>query len=278
MGSKNIGEKNNNAALIIGVLLIAIVIVITIVRTGFSSDVSNTAENNSASAGLEKSSDDSNPISNSQLAEKARNKENIEIIDIRDADSFMLDHLLDSVNLEQSGLESYVSGSRKSENFIIVDEDGTVSPDLVKNLSKNHPDVKIYFLTGGYLAWKNQDFPTVSDGNPFSFVDQSKVKYINSDDLKKMIEKDGQEIFIIDVRKKDAYQEGHIKNAVNIYLGDIEQKRKEIPRGKKIILYDKDGLWAFKGAVKLFDAGIIGALALSDGLDVWKQKGFEIVK
>jgi len=86
------------------------------------------------------------------------------------------------------------------------------------------------------------------------------------------------DLYILDVRKNATFSEGHIKNAANIFLDDLETKYRDIPMGKEIVVYDNDGLWAFKAAVRLFDLGVFDVHALSDGLDRWKQKGYEIVK
>ena len=83
---------------------------------------------------------------------------------------------------------------------------------------------------------------------------------------------------IVDVRSPENFQEGHIKNAINIPLDDIEKRKNEIPVWKKIIFCDKDGLWAFKASVKMFDLGYTKNYILSNGIDDWKNKGYEIVK
>jgi rhodanese-related sulfurtransferase len=58
----------------------------------------------------------------------------------------------------------------------------------------------------------------------------------------------------------------------------LEKRKKDIPIGKKIVLYDNDGLGAFKAGVRLFDMGFFNTFTLSDGLDAWKKKNYELVK
>jgi rhodanese-related sulfurtransferase len=41
----------------------------------------------------------------------------------------------------------------------------------------------------------------------------------------------------VDVRPKDAYEQGHIKGAMNIPLGEVLQRLNDLPRGKMIITY-----------------------------------------
>jgi rhodanese-related sulfurtransferase len=41
----------------------------------------------------------------------------------------------------------------------------------------------------------------------------------------------------VDVRPKDAFEQGHIKGAMNIPLGEVLQHLKDLPKGKMIITY-----------------------------------------
>lgn len=41
----------------------------------------------------------------------------------------------------------------------------------------------------------------------------------------------------VDVRPKDAYEQGHIKGAMNIPLGELMGRLGELPKGKTIITY-----------------------------------------
>ena len=83
-------------------------------------------------------------------------------------------------------------------------------------------------------------------------------------------------LVFIDLRNEKDFQIRHLTGARNIFLESLEEKNKEIPLGKKIILYDKDSFGSFKGAVRLFDLGIFNVSALSDGFETLKEKGFSI--
>jgi rhodanese-related sulfurtransferase len=212
------------------------------------------------------------------LMDKITNGADINVIDVRDTASFQQEHIVDSQNIPLADFSDAVSTLDKNKTYVLFDqsEDPTLVALVQNILAKNGYD-KIYYLSGGFSNWKTLDLPAVADGDPQSFTDQSKVNYIKSDDLKKTIDS-GENLYIIDLRTSNEYSGGHIKNAVNIYLGDLEKRRGEIPLGKKVILVDNDGLWAFKGAVRLFDTGTFNVFALSDGLNAWQQKGYEMVK
>lgn len=217
-------------------------------------------------------------ITSDELLEKMINKEKMVVIDVRSKEDYIREHLIDSQNIPGEKIAAALPALDKSKTYILID-DGTSQEAAViaGNFFSKQEFPNVFYLAGGFAGWKSKYNPTVSDGDPNSFVDQSKVTYVASDKLKEMLNKESN-LFLIDLRKNNQFSEGHLRGAVNIFLDDLEQKRNQIPLGKKIVLYDNDGLWAFKGAVRLYDLGFFNVLAFSDGLNAWKQKGFEIIK
>lgn len=269
-------DKKNTKALGVGLALVVLVIVLTFLRPLLKRS-DGTLKNNSPKT-VQTDEMEKKKISSSGLMEKIKNHESFFIIDVREPEFFQAAHILDSQNFPLSGMNSSVSQFERNGNYIFVDD--TTSPsilELIRNIFPENDIRKAFYLEGGFSDWKNQGYPTISDGDPYSINDQSKVTYISSDELKTALE-NKENIQIIDLRKDIPFADGHIRDSMNIFLGDLENKRNEIPSGKKIILVDNDGLWAFKGAVKLFDMGIFNVFSLSDGLDAWKEKGYEIVK
>lgn len=61
------------------------------------------------------------------------------------------------------------------------------------------------------------------------------AKRIERDAAIKMV--DEKKAVFVDVRPKDAYDAGHIKGAMNIPLGDLIARVKELPAHKEIITY-----------------------------------------
>jgi len=268
-----LNERKNERALLIGFLLIVLVVFVFFSKSFFSS------KNNQKNKPKEIQIDDSKKlasVSDSELAKMMLEKKPLMILDIRDPESFKADHIIDSKNLINEDLSQVLNSTDKNKKYIIVDYSGENSvvslPDNLKN-SEN-----IFILSGGFSAWKSNQNATISAGNPSSLSDQSKVTYIKNDDLKKMIDENTSNLYIIDVQNSTAYSSGHIKGAINIFLDDIEKRRREIPLGKKVVVYGKDGLSGFQAGTRLFDLGTTNVFVLPDGLDAWREKGFEIVK
>ncbi|KKP77865.1 MAG: hypothetical protein A2271_00730 [Candidatus Moranbacteria bacterium RIFOXYA12_FULL_35_19] len=218
-------------------------------------------------------------ISSEELLSEITSKKDYEILDIRNAEDFSKKHIVDSKNISLENLKEKIASFEKNKTYCIVDELGlTPEEKQVMDIFFAEGFEKIIYLEGGIYSWVSELSPTVEFGDPNSLSDQSKVNYIKSDELKKMIVEDSNILYLVDLRSPADYTGGHIKNAVNIPLENLETRRKEIPTYKRIVLLDDTGILAFQGAVRLFDMGILNVFTLSDGLKVWKEKEFEVVK
>jgi len=66
-------------------------------------------------------------------------------------------------------------------------------------------------------------------------------KYLKPDSLKALTENPRDEIWIVDVRPKSAYNSGHIPTARSYPSSEILKRIDEIPKGKYLILYCETG-------------------------------------
>ncbi|MFZ2976025.1 MAG: rhodanese-like domain-containing protein [Candidatus Moraniibacteriota bacterium] len=279
MYQDNNQTKNNLLPIVVGFFLIVIVTALFLFKS--SRTEKKNAEISAKNLEQEKADDlqKYSSISAKELLKKINSDEKIEIIDIRDTQNFLQNHIVDAKNMTLDDLESNFPFTEKNKGYFIVDDLGLTPNEkkvidiFVKNSFRN-----VFYLEGGIYAWVNELNPIVEAGNPNSFSNQAKVNYIKNDELKNLITEDGGSLHLVDLRSPSEFASDHLKNAVNIPLENLESRRKEIPTYKRIILYDNTGLLAFQGAVRLFDMGILNVSALTDGLNTWKQKGFEVVK
>lgn len=267
-------NKKNATAMLIGFGLIILIAIFSIFKP-FSHTKNNARQNGAVPLSQDLSV--AKQIGSVDLLKKIQNEEPLNILDIRNSVEFQKEHILDSQNVPADAFSPGMENLDKNKNYVVVDDGSDNIGQVLAGNMAGSGFKNVSSLTEGFLGWKNKLNPTVSAGDPNSFVDQSKVNYINSDQLKDLMLAESN-LYIIDVRKSDAFAQGHLKGAVNIFLDDLEKRRREIPIGKKIILYDTDGLWAFQGAVRLFDMNILNVSALSDGFNTWTQKGYEVIK
>ena len=128
-------------------------------------------------------------------------------------------------------------------------------------VKRGYTNVHVY--NEGLPAWVRQGYPTESD------VTYSKqhIPLISAAELKGMIARN-ENIFIVDLRDKEDSRAGRIKGSTNIPTEDLQDRYREIPRDRKIIildLYGKQALIAaryltMKGHKELYrlDGGFIG--------------------
>jgi rhodanese-related sulfurtransferase len=273
-------NKINTQATLIGFLLIALIAGITISRPYFSKkkDVSIKNTDTQENTDTDKSStNDPAQLSSEELLKKITSGEKMIVIDLRDKSEFELEHIIDSKNITLREITSQEALSNKNIPYILIGDGTQENLILARETLLKKGASSVLYLKDSFQEWKAKNNPTISLGNPESFVDKAKTKYIKSDEFNSFIATDSN-LLIIDLRSKENYTIEHIKGAINIPLAELEARRKELPIGKNIVLYDKDGLWAFQGAVKLFDLGFFNVLFLSDGFDAWKTKNYSIEK
>lgn len=82
-----------------------------------------------------------------------------------------------------------------------------------------------------------------------------------------------QDAVVIDVRPMATFQLGHIANARNVPLADLDTKMASFPKDKPVILSCDRGQIAVGAAAKLRQAGLTQVSVLEGGLNAWLQAG-----
>lgn len=186
--------------------------------------------------------------------------EKFTIIDLRSRDAFTLSHIPNALSYPDTSITTV---SLPTNNKIILvgnETDEELNNQIAKYLEEL--GINFAFLKGGYAAWTEGNSAVVTTGDPTSFVDQSKVEFITTDELKKRFQA-GEKLFILDVQSKENYQARHLKDAKNIPLNELESRTSEIPSGSKIIVYGSNEAESFQAGITLFDLNIFGVEAIS---------------
>jgi len=84
-------------------------------------------------------------------------------------------------------------------------------------------------------------------------------------------------VTVLDVRPPEEYQAGHIPGAVNLPLGDLKKRLKDLPKGQEIIAYCRGPycVLAFEVVAALRKKGF-DARRLEEGYPEWKASGLPI--
>lgn len=85
---------------------------------------------------------------------------------------------------------------------------------------------------------------------------------------------------IIDVRSQEAYEAGHIVNARNIAISELESSKELVKKqkNKTLLVVCDDGARSGKAATVLRSAGFENAFSLKGGLRNWRTESLPLIK
>lgn len=85
----------------------------------------------------------------------------------------------------------------------------------------------------------------------------------------------GKDILLIDVREPSEFKDGYLKGAVNIPLGQLENRLQEIPKEKDVVVYCRSGRRSAEASGILVKNGYQKVFNLEGGIMNWP---FEVIK
>lgn len=266
-----IDKKNREKlAIFIGIFLIILVAAITLFRSSLENKKVKDMANSSA-----KENTNYAKISATELFQKIKNKEKVAIVDVRGGDAYQQEHIIDSLNIPLADLQEGKFNVQPDSSIVVVG-DGSDSSGIAQ-AANSMGNKNAAVLTGGISSWKVNNGGTVSWGDPTSFVNQSKVTFMEPENLKALLDSKNQQYYLIDARPQDEFSKEHIPQAVNISFEELEKRRSEIPSGKIIVVYGETELMGFQAGVRLFDLNYFSAYVLRGGFAGWKEKGLPTV-
>ncbi len=223
-------------------------------------------------------SDDAFTDYDTVIRKQQENPSQIVLIDIRSNVLFANEHIPRSTNIPFEVISNLEI--KDGFTFVIVTTVGNeqgFGAMAMQALHTKNDKAPIFILRGGFEGWKQSGGATISIGDPSLITDQVKVKYITPEEYKKRLDTK-QAYAVIDMRSHDAYAQGHVPNAVNLPLDQLEHHFDKIPKGVRIVTYGDSELEDFQSGVRLFDLGFLSTEVLKGGFADWKSKGFGVEK
>lgn len=147
--------------------------------------------------------------------------------------------------------------------ILLVMEDQCHLERTVRYLIRAGYDWIAGYLKEGTEGWYNTGFPT--ENLPLLSVHQ----------LKDKIDR-GEELIVLDARGRDEWAWGHIKGALHIYVGHLEQRLVEVPKDKPVAVICNVGHRAGLGASILLRAGYPKVYNVLGSIKAWLAAGFPL--
>ena len=274
-------EKDKKEKMIIGLGfgLILFVIVFTLLR---NSDFTKKDNSDSKQSNLNSQLSTSLPyetIGAKDLNKKILGigtKEEFTLLDIRPFNEYIQEHIVDAINIPPD--EFPAKEKININNLVVVIGNDSADKNISTALEKLKEEgcKNIVVLAGGMASWTQIIGATVTYGDPKSFVDQSKVSYLDPAELNDAITQKVP-VYIIDVRSKEQFAEGYIAGAKNIPFEELEKRRGEITE-KKVIVVGLNELQEFQASVQIYDMLLVSPYVMRTAMPGWKDKGFALVK
>jgi hydroxyacylglutathione hydrolase len=199
------------------------------------------------------------PVSTSQLIDALCN--GAQAVDIRTPEAFGGAFIPGSVAIPSDMLPVYAGWLLNyDEDIILVGDENTCIDTAIINLYRIGYDRVHSFLHGGIQSWE-------TSGNKFDHIPG-----IFAGDLTEKL-KAGDNLTVLDVRKKEEFEDGHLPGALHIFLGHLPDRLDEIPRDKPVITFCDSGRRAMIATSILKKAGFeqvencFGSIAACKKLD-----------
>ena len=100
--------------------------------------------------------------------------------------------------------------------------------------------------------------------------------FLSVQDLKARLD-NKENLFVLDVRSDKEWDEGHIQNALHIYVGHLEEQLNEVPFGQPIAVIYSVGNRGSLGASILRRAGRQEVYNVLGGMLAWEEADFPVI-
>ena len=88
---------------------------------------------------------------------------------------------------------------------------------------------------------------------------------------------DNNEVFLLDVRTQEEFDEGYIEGAILIPDYELESRLDEVPVDEKILVYCRSGRRSVTASNILIDAGYTDVYNMLGGINDWKDAEYPVV-
>jgi rhodanese-related sulfurtransferase len=114
----------------------------------------------------------------------------------------------------------------------------------------------------------NENITVASKWKEQKTVDEVSFDSMTSEQAEELIASEN--VYILDVRSEDGYSEGHIPNAKNIPLKELEGRLSELDKNNTFLIVCKTGKTSEEASKLLVKNSYLHIFNMTGGMDSWK--------
>jgi hydroxyacylglutathione hydrolase len=205
------------------------------------------------------------PLSPAEVAQ--RQGEGAVVVDTRTGGEYGAGHVPGSVNVALSGQFASWAGTLLGldQSIVLVAEEPERVAEARMRLARVGIEKVVGYLDGGILAWQKA-------GRALAEVPQ-----ISVNDLAQQLAEAPGEIQVVDVRRPQEWEVGHIAGASLRPLNTLASHLEGLDRAKPVAVHCKSGYRSSIGTSILERAGFTAVMNVIGGFDAWQAQKLPVV-
>jgi hydroxyacylglutathione hydrolase len=187
------------------------------------------------------------------------------MVDLRSPVSFGGGHIKNSYSIPLKRLQLGGSVLPYDKPLLLILQNQSQLDYVTKSLTRLGYDNVSGYLQGGFNSWYTASLPI------------NHLSLLTAENLKEKID-NGEQLTLLDVRSKNEWLNGHIKNVIHIYVGVLEKFSNDVPKDKPIAVICKTGTRASLASSILLREGRTEVFNLLGGMVSWRKAGYSVTK
>ncbi len=196
---------------------------------------------------------------------KKLQKEEFQVLDVREPTSFAGGHIKGSLNIWREGLPAFAGWFLNYQDpIIIVDDQNPIRNKVQQALIRLGYDNLYGYLSGGFPSWylQAEEVETLK----LQTVQQLRKRQFDAD------------FHLLDVRKLADREKGFIEGSNHIYAGLVPQQLDEIPGNQEIVVYCDSGNKSTMIASYLLQKGYHDVGSVLGSMRAWIKASYPVVQ
>jgi hydroxyacylglutathione hydrolase len=184
------------------------------------------------------------------------------VIDTRQPESFAGGHIPKTINIPLNRSFSTWAGwlvPYDREFYLLVDDEDRLDEAVLDLVMIGLDRIGGYFQRTALDSWS-------ATGRPLASMPQVTV-----DEAAAAIE--AGRVRVLDVRSASEWESGHLRGALNVPLGHLEERLAELPTGRPLVVHCQSGGRSAIATSLLQAHGVSEVMNLAGGFDAWSRAG-----